>query len=359
MPVTFDLAVLQPGDIILSTQSSLTSRLIRRVTTSRFSHAMLYIDRTIVHAVAEGVWTLNPERVNFEPHEVEVYRLPNLTPKQRTAICQAARAKVGSRYTTWEATLSVVLRLARVKALGQSQYCSRLVAQAYATQGFHLHPNPDHCFPSDLVKCEGWMPVPDAIRPWTERDQFIYDSRPDTLATEGKYVFAFLRPLDWLSVLTFHGRVRDVAHAWDIVSKSRFIDFFSAIFLTRSGWLDAAGLHMKANSHQYDFELFHSGLEEMPSVARTQFLDTEHRMAFEMKGYILQNLQYYARCRPAKTIDLIKDYEYARLKVLIERLDVLSRIMVSSVIPPPGHSGHKAIIDLLAEMQTIYTTRPF
>lgn len=208
MFVTYNLAALKPGDIILSRHNGKVSRVVRRRTKSPWSHAMLYIDRTIVHAVGHGVHTINPQRERFEPHEVAVYRMPGMTPDQARGICEAARAKVGTRYTTWEAVLSVYLRATRLRSLGQNQYCSRLVAQAYHAFGIDLKINPDHCFPSDLIGGGGWVPVQNALRPWTTRDALVKE-KPDTLKEDQDAVFAFLRPLDWVSLLTFQGRVAE------------------------------------------------------------------------------------------------------------------------------------------------------
>jgi hypothetical protein len=359
MPVTFDLSVLEPGDIVLSTQSGRVSRLIRWATKSSYSHAMLYIDRALVHAVSEGVWTINPERMCFEQHEVDVYRLAGLTQLQAQDICVAARAKVGSRYTTWEASLSVLLRLLRLKALGQSQYCSRLVAQAYNSQGIRLHSNPDHCFPSDLVMSAGWTIVLNGTRTWTSKDQYICDMAPDTLALEGKHVFAWLRALDWLSFLTFHGRIRDAEHAWNAVKKSRFLDLFSARFLKKSGWLGDAGMDEIVNPRRYNFILFHSDLAQVTLIERIHFPDQEWNVAFEMSGRIIHNLQYYASLGAAKTLVLIKDYEYARLKMMIVRLGVLAKIIASGNVAPPNHPAHTVVIAHLAKMNSVYLSRPF
>ena len=296
--------------------------------------------------------------MRFEPHELAVYRLRGLSPDDGRAICDAARAKAGSRYTTWEAVLSTFLRVFKLKALGQNQYCSRLVAQAYRDHGFILHGNPDHCFPSDLVRGEDWELILNGIRPWTVHDQHLYDSTPDVLADEGKSVFAWLRPLDWIALVTFHGRVRDADHAWHVVSESRFMDFFSARLLRKSGWFNAARSDTLVNPHRYDLQRFRSYLARAPMSERMDFLHAEWTVAVEMSGMILHNLDYYSPLGNARTICLMRDYEYSRLQTLIERVDVLLRVMLSDAVPAPGHPAHPDVATFLADLQAFASRRP-
>lgn len=358
MPVTYDLDVLQPGDIILSNHSGKVSRIVRRWTKSPWSHAMLYVDRTIVHAVGDGVHTINPQREKFEPGEVAVYRLSGLTPLQAAAICEAARARVGTRYTTWEAVLSILLRASKLKALGQNQYCSRLVAQAYHALGINLHSNPDHCFPSDLIAGAGWIRVQNALRPWTPLDEQLRKTR-DTLKADQDAVFAFLRPLDWASLLTFHGRVRDANHAWTRAANSGFVDLLASWFLRRSGWLDNERLDEEVNPHRYNSAAFLSGLKTITFSEAARVLQSEWQLLFEMTGRILSALQHFSSLGTARTILLIKNYEYRRLAVMAERAEVLLQVMQSSKVTPPGHPSEPAVSSHLLSVRAILQRRPF
>lgn len=358
MPVTYDLAVLQPGDIILSNHSGKVSRIVRRWTKSPWSHAMLYIDRTIVHAVGDGVHTINPQREKFELGEVAVYRLPGLTPLQAAEICEVARARVGTRYTTWEAALSIFLRASNLKALGQSQYCSRLVAQAYHALGIVLHSNPDHCFPSDLIAGAGWIPVQNALRPWTPVDEQVAKT-PNTLKADQDAVFAFLRPLDWASLLMFHGRVRDANHAWARAANNGFIDLLASWFLRRSGWLDNERLDGEVNPHRYKSAVFLSGLKTITFPQAAQVLQSEWEVLFEMTGRILSALQHFSSLGTARTILLIKNYEYRRLAVMAERTEVLLQVMQSSTVTPPGHPSEPSVANHLLSLRSILQLRPF
>jgi hypothetical protein len=113
MFVIYNLAALEPGDIILSRHNGNVSRVVRRRTKSPWSHAMIYIDRTIVHTVGHGVPTINPQREWFEPHEVAVYRLPGMRPDKAAPKPQRRRRSRGRRQTPSSSASSTCFRSRR------------------------------------------------------------------------------------------------------------------------------------------------------------------------------------------------------------------------------------------------------
>jgi hypothetical protein len=147
-----DQKLLRPGDILLTTSDALSSQLIRSGTRSDISHAMIYVQgHSVIDAtVREGVQARNTQRL-FYPENCAVHAL-------RLRACGGildveaainfARSVVGTEYSIPEA---IKTAFPRIKRATRKQFCSRLVAQAYAAGGIQLVANPDFCSPGDLL----------------------------------------------------------------------------------------------------------------------------------------------------------------------------------------------------------------
>ncbi|MFD3242392.1 hypothetical protein ACE2AK_25025 [Rahnella perminowiae] len=67
---------LEVGDIILTGGKSFVGTLVKISTFSRFSHAMLWINDTLIHSDSGGVYSKNPQRILFDKRsQVKVLRL--------------------------------------------------------------------------------------------------------------------------------------------------------------------------------------------------------------------------------------------------------------------------------------------
>ena len=90
---------LQPGDILLTAGSGLTSVGIQVLTLAPVSHAALYVgDGQVIEAVGEGVRTRAVHAVLEEEAMVVAFRHPGTTPEAATLMRDFAHDKVGSRY---------------------------------------------------------------------------------------------------------------------------------------------------------------------------------------------------------------------------------------------------------------------
>jgi uncharacterized protein YycO len=153
MKYILDLEKLQHGDIILeSGNTKFISSTIKAVTGSHYSHAILYIGRSVVHATGDGVYSKNPQRILVDNvHDLKVLRCHGVDSSQLEKICDFARNKTGSLYSIAEASLSPVLGKTEKKASAREQFCSRLVAQSYYYgANISLVKNPDYCSPADI-----------------------------------------------------------------------------------------------------------------------------------------------------------------------------------------------------------------
>ena len=155
--------VLQAGDIVLSTTSKPISSAIRTIIGSDISHALLCLGgNSVIDATGDGVHARNTQYHLFDAgHPVYLLRArAPLSLEQTRKITDYARSKIGSRYTTAE-TLNVIAR--RTREAGDRQFCSRLVAQAYAHAGILLFDAPSFCSPADLKNSALLHPVADGV----------------------------------------------------------------------------------------------------------------------------------------------------------------------------------------------------
>ena len=90
---------LQPGDILLTAGSGITSVGIQVLTMAPVSHAALYVgDDQVIEAVGEGVRTRSVQAVLEEEAMVVAFRHPGTTPETAALMRDFAHGKVGSRY---------------------------------------------------------------------------------------------------------------------------------------------------------------------------------------------------------------------------------------------------------------------
>jgi len=144
--------VLAIGDIVLSTTLTKTSKALRVGTRSDISHAMLYVqDHSLIDSTSEGVQSRNTQRVIIDD-ECKVYVLRlfgGLSGAQAGAVVTFARAQIGTSYSVREA---VQTGMGIRGAPSRKQFCSRLVAQAYAAAGINLVRDPNYCTPQQLLE---------------------------------------------------------------------------------------------------------------------------------------------------------------------------------------------------------------
>lgn len=179
MKYLLDLKKLEPADIVLeSGNTKLVSDLIKKVTNSHYSHAMLYIDHSINHATSDGgVYSKNPQRILVDdPTDLKVLRLRDRIPLMaKQQICKESSYLIGSLYGKREAALAI--KNTNKPAKSRKQFCSRMVAQCYAKYGINIVNNPDYCTPEDINSSNILVEVEDCIREANEHDLIIFERR--------------------------------------------------------------------------------------------------------------------------------------------------------------------------------------
>lgn len=246
-----ETAKLLVGDIVLTAQDSLVSKVVRKRTGGQFSHAMLYVaDHSYIHSDANGVHSGNTQRLLFEEeHHATVLRLvaPDLGVVERA--CVYARTQVGKEYSVPEAVKSKFRRTGDKLDESNRQFCSRLVAQAYAFAGIDLVPNSDYCYPIDFASSPLLRAVPGAVRQAAPAEiEFAKTESPIERQTKStNFILDQVRKLSGLDIQTFEQLpaflVANPQHdgaVCEIVRASGYLDFWKEDVLKNPWRYDGA-----------------------------------------------------------------------------------------------------------------------
>jgi Permuted papain-like amidase enzyme, YaeF/YiiX, C92 family len=174
-----DDAVLMPGDIVPTTTTAAVSKAIRAATGSDISHGMVCIeDRSVIDATGEGVHARNTQRLFFE-EECSIYVLrlrDGFSDHQLAVVRTYMRGHIGTEYSTKEAMLTA---LGGGHKWSNKQFCSRLVAQAFASAGIQLVADLNFCSPANLKDSPLLASVADATVPVTAEEAAWWEGNED------------------------------------------------------------------------------------------------------------------------------------------------------------------------------------
>jgi len=246
-------AVLQVGDIVLVTRVAKISKGIRLTTNSDISHAMICVEAySLIDSDPEGVHARNTHRLFWSDHcAIHVLRLKQgLTDDQLQKIVAFVRGRVGTRYSIFEAARSV---LGGGRRKSRKQFCSRLVAQAYAAAGLHLVDSPDYCTPEELRRSSKLIEIPGAT-------QFVTDHRVEAMnsATDTTQLMR-----DAINKLLTEARrknksIEDLSDIdQHLIAKPKDDPYFVRVLLG-SGYLTVWRTEHDKNPWQYDLDLMNA-----------------------------------------------------------------------------------------------------
>jgi len=307
---TYEISVLKPGDIILSTSPGKESQVIKKFTKSPYSHAMLYADKTIVHADINGVFTTNPQRRLFPDGTSLVLRLRNGNAATGFAACQFALNLAGSSYSIPAAVKSYSLRKTVLQSESSTQFCSRLVAQAYAHAGVPLVKNPDFCFPGDFANTDLLEVVSGATRQAVPAELDLA-ATPDTVRIHQDHTYAWLRPLCDLIEDAGFARPDNIADALQSIIAHPQFDADACQLLIASEYLTDYNLDRIPNPHRYDLRAFESILLARPREA-AHILATEYDIAADIMRQALSQYPQYDKVQ-LRSFRLLADMHRNRL----------------------------------------------
>ncbi len=311
--------VLRPGDIILVTQSSTISASIRLMTWSDISHAMVYVeDRSVIDATFAGVQASNTQRLWFEADRpVHVLRLKTSpTPDQLQTIILDLRTKIGTRYSVPQVLATLVP--AKISA-GRRQFCSRLVAQAFAAAGIELVAKPESCTPGRLKRSALLAPVPNATVPVSKEEMDFFETIPDLPKIMHNTTNTFLA-----GVRTIASKVEDFQDVADLLTKHPEHDAAICAAIERSGYLEVWRIEQQKNPWQYDLGLMNCEPQDGMADYCWNVLRNETQ---EPNRYIRNRGSYdtYARQFPCRYFRIMAELHEHLAALHATRVDVAQR----------------------------------
>jgi hypothetical protein len=289
-------ASLKTGDIILTTTTSAISKAIRMATQSDISHAMIYVQsHSVIDATAEGVQSRNTQRLLFED-DCSVYVLrqrDDLSDEQCRSICAFVRARIGAQYSTREAMQTA---LGGGQEWTSKQFCSRLVAQAYASAGIGLVNDPNFCSPAEIKSSSSLIEVQGAIVAVAAYEAARWEGRqgvPQIMRSAINFVLDGARAKD-KDIQSFDDLNRHlVQHPED--------DEYICELLAASGYLTVWKVNQANNPWQYDLDLMSAFSASEPAVEEYcwSVLSDEaagpNRYFVNRGGYLLLSRQFGLR----------------------------------------------------------------
>lgn len=245
-----NIDLVQAGDIVLTARPGKVSKAIRRTTKGLVSHAMICVQHgSVIDSTSAGVQSRNLQRELFKPDErVYAFRLREpLTALQLSSLMDFARSEIGTRYSKIEAARSII---AGPRPRNSKQFCSRLVARAFASIGIPLVVDPDYCTPEELRISPLLIELKNVTETVSKEELKAWRSRPNPLALQEKSHNRILnagRRLD-SSIENFHDLHRFVqAHPqWDA---------HIAKVYRESGYLDLWKMDFEINPWHYDVDV--------------------------------------------------------------------------------------------------------
>lgn len=261
-----NIELLKKGDVVLTTSSQKrTSGVIRAVTKSDISHAMICVSHgSVIDSTSDGVQARNIQKM-FYDDSCEIYILrpkDSLSEDIINRIVSYARTSTGTRYSLRDAVASI--KPPPNKVGGQRQFCSRMVARAYAFGGVKLVDNPDYCTPEDIKKSNLLMRIEPSALSVSQEMITAIEEVGDT--TEGmrnvtNSLLGKLRALD--------DTVESVSDINNLIVQNPNLDEAVSKALEESGYLDFWKVEIDRFPWRYDKILlvqFYHALEDPKSL---------------------------------------------------------------------------------------------
>jgi hypothetical protein len=244
-----NIDALHPGDIVLTASKSAAGKGIRATTLAVVSHAMICVQHgSVIDSTGDGVQAHNLQRELFKPFErVYAFRLREpLDPERLEQVINFARSEVGTRYSMREAFRSV---LPGKRPRERRQFCSRLVARAYAHVGVQLVADEDYCTPDQLRRSPLLLELKGITETVSVQELAAWQARPNPIAmmhTAQNAILDGIRKLDPM--------VENFADVDQIVRSHPQWDLQIAALFSNSGFLELWKIDFQINPWHYNVE---------------------------------------------------------------------------------------------------------
>lgn len=327
-----DMSKLKDGDIILEHGYSKISPIIEGVTNCYYTHAMIYLEETIIEATGDGgVFSRVPNRF-YVPYreDLMVLRLTSAIPSYcMDQITLRARDLVGSCYDITQAALAGLNPAQKKKLLKKAnkyQFCSRLVAQCYDRGGVKLVDSIDYCSPRDIFDAKDYLEeIKDAVKEASPAEIFHAKSgevHPHHLKCCVTWVRESKKILkkSGYDVQTINEIVSAVIH-----SKNKKIDDLICTKIIESGYLTNFLDDKTVNPYRYSSELFSEKIEQADGDVNDK-LDAEiwkekSIVNLHCKNFITTKNMYNEH--PVKILKLHLELHKNILSIIKERLIII------------------------------------
>lgn len=317
---TIERSLLKRGDIILTAENTLISKGVRVGTASRYSHASIWAEGTLIEAVQAGVFSKNPQRVILDKrsHCVVLRSRKPLSEHELNQVCLYAHTQVGSLYALDEATLALPRRLMKLDST-KKQFCSRLVALAYAQIGYDFINlgSPHYCTPGKLARTKAFEVVPGMIREalpgeveFAKSHDPIKKNADDTFEWLAK-VRALVKSNPELNATFDIQTVNDVG---DLLVKRPELDEIVVGFLHENEYLTYFNHDMKVNTYRYNPDLM--TFELRAAADPVDFIETELKKEYSLARRHSQNID-----------NSIQNYLSTGLSFVMEHLKLYQNII--------------------------------
>lgn len=245
----FDVDKLEPGDILLTRSNKKPSKLICLATRSDYSHAILYAGgSSYIHSDLDGVHSGNIQRLLVEEtHFAKAVRLR--TPDHINKAIEYARLQVGTSYSKVGA-VNAGIKISQNYSTAK-QFCSRLVAKAYAYAGINLVDNSDSCLPKEILLSKHVYAVEDCVRQATVAEiNFALSFSPIQKQTDiTNHILNQIRS-------TVSSNIHTFADVSDFLVKNPQHDNNVTEIIENSGYLTMWEHEIKSNPWRYDLSEF-------------------------------------------------------------------------------------------------------
>jgi hypothetical protein len=264
-----DMSKIRKGDILLSSNDSISGKLVKLGTSSQFSHASLIVDTaSYIHSDLKGVHAGVVNRLYFKrKDDFKILRLKNFDEDKLNIICNFARTEIGKEYTVFDAVNTVCKLQIKNK---DKQFCSRLVAQSYEKARINLVDDIDYCTPKDISQSSFLEEVIECKKELSNEELKFIKKTIDLTTFQTQVTNTFLQQIRNVSSTQIQ-TINDISSY--LIKYPKYDKKFNNI-IKQCGYLDIFEQELEANPYRYCFEefikKFNNDKEFMYAVAKRE-----------------------------------------------------------------------------------------
>lgn len=245
-----DPSKLNKGDIILIRSDSDKSKLIRRMSDSNYSHAMLYVgDNLFIDSDGPGVHANNIRRLLLEKDDDAIIkRARNISERLCEDISLFARSILGMEYSMDEA--KKVIRKNNSPTENNRQFCTRFVAHVYNKFGIKIVKDSNYCSPDEIENSPVLVSINNFLIKASD-SEIIYAQELNTPLEKQKQIINQI--LSLVRKITMED-IQTLGQIDKFLNLHPEFDARITTILINSGYLEFWGIEVEEKPFLYDFE---------------------------------------------------------------------------------------------------------